>query len=210
MSIKDVVGMRLLGARIIVFDSATSHEVASHCKHLCGYINKPPHSTARKGFLKIVTTRVRSDAHVLAMFGFTLAKRLLLWLIALRIILCSPFLDTQLVLRSSIEAECISDNDSISTALKKYPDPVAALVSLQPEAAVELAQPRLLRVLGEQKPQWMTEGDKLRLRRRGRRFMDITDHQRFYEQQVDASWAGNARESEPAKIALEIYSQKAL
>jgi hypothetical protein len=133
------------------------------------------------------------------MFGFTLVKRLLFLLVALRIVLCSPFLDTQVVLRSSTEAECIADNDSISTALKKYPDPVAALVSLQPEAAVELAQPRLLRVLGEQKPQWMTEGDKLRLRRRGRRFMDITDHQRFYEQQVDASWAGNARESEPAK-----------
>jgi bacterial leucyl aminopeptidase len=133
------------------------------------------------------------------MFGFTLVKRLLFLLVALRIVLCSPFLDTQLVLGSSTETECIADNDAISTALRKYPDPVAALVSLQPDSAVELAQPRLLQVFGEQKPQWMTEGDKLRLRRRGRGFMDITDHQRFYEQQVDASLAGKARESESAK-----------
>ena len=133
------------------------------------------------------------------MFGFTLAKRLLFLLIALRIVLCSPFLETQVVLGSSTEAERIADNDAISTALKKYPDPVAALVSLQPDSTVELAQPRLLQVFGEQKPQWMTEGDKLRLRRRGRKFMDITDHRRFDEQQVDASWAGKARESESAK-----------
>src|SRR5581483_6381622 len=107
------------------------------------------------------------------MFGFTLAKRLLFLLIALRIGLCSPFLDTQVVLGSSTEAVRI-DDDVISTALKKYPDPVAALVSLQPDSTVELAQPRLLQVFGEQKSQWMTEGDKLRLRRRGRRFIDIT------------------------------------
>jgi leucyl aminopeptidase len=133
------------------------------------------------------------------MFGFTFTKRLILLLIALRFILCSPFLDTQVVLRPSTEAELIANNDAISTALKKYPDPVAALVSLQPNSAVELGQPRLLQVFGEQKPQWMTEGDKLRLRSRRRKFMDMTDNQRFYEQQIDASWVGKARKFESAK-----------
>ena len=74
----------------------------------------------------------------------------------------------------------------ILEALKTHPDPVTALLSLQPEIAAELAQKRLLHVFGEEKPQWMTEGDKLRLRRLGKKFADITDHQDFYAtQQVD-------------------------
>src|SRR4051794_7984232 len=60
-------------------------------------------------------------------------------------------------------------DEAILTALKTYSDPVDALISLQPEAAGELAQPRLLHVFGDKKPKWMTEGDKLRLRRAGRK-----------------------------------------
>lgn len=84
---------------------------------------------------------------------------------------------------------------AILAALDAYPDPVDALVFLQPETADELAQPRLLHVVGELEPQWMTEGDKLRLRRKGMKFIDITEHEEFYAQQVD-SMAGQARESE--------------
>ena len=135
------------------------------------------------------------------MFRFTLVERLLFLLIALRIVLCSPLLDTQVVLGPSAEAEGIIDKDSISRALEKYSDPVAALLSIQPDSEVELAQPRLLHVFGEQKPQWMTEGDKLRLRSRRRKFMDMTDNQRFYDQQVDASWAGKARKPESVKLS---------
>ena len=37
----------------------------------------------------------------------------------------------------------------------------------------------------------MTEGDKLRLRQRGKKFMDITEHQDFYAEQAMASFAGD-------------------
>jgi leucyl aminopeptidase len=37
----------------------------------------------------------------------------------------------------------------------------------------------------------MTEGDKLRLRRQGKKFVDITDHEEFYAKQVD-TLAGKA------------------
>jgi hypothetical protein len=128
------------------------------------------------------------------MFGFAFDNRLLFLLIDLRIVLCFPSLDTQAVFTPFRVAEHIAD-DAIFAALKEHSDPVAALLSLQPDFAAELGQPRLLHVFGEQKPEWMTEGDKLRLRRRRRKFIDITDHQTFSEQQVDASWAGKARES---------------
>ncbi|KAN0121918.1 Zn-dependent exopeptidase [Hyaloscypha variabilis] len=87
-------------------------------------------------------------------------------------------------------AEHAVDN-AVLAALKTHSDPVAALLSLQPESAAELAQPRLLHVIGEQAPEWMTEGDKLRLRRQGKKFVDITDHEEFYAQQVD-TLAGKA------------------
>ncbi|KAL7939323.1 hypothetical protein V8C35DRAFT_286322 [Trichoderma chlorosporum] len=75
---------------------------------------------------------------------------------------------------------------AILAALEKHPDPVDAFVSLHPEAAEQLAQPRLLHVLGEPSAQWMTEGDKMRLKREGKKFTDITDHEAFYKEQVHA------------------------
>lgn len=74
---------------------------------------------------------------------------------------------------------------TILAALEKHPDPVDALLSLHPEYAADLAQPRLLHVIGESKAEWMTEGDKLHLRRQGKKFFDITDHEDFYLQQID-------------------------
>lgn len=80
----------------------------------------------------------------------------------------------------------------VTTALKKHTDPVDALLSLRPELATELAEKRLIHIFGDEKPEWMTEGDKMRLRRRGKRFADITDHEDFYaSQQADTS-AGKA------------------
>jgi leucyl aminopeptidase len=141
-----------------------------------------------------LTTSVRTTTNeylrVLTMFGFAFYNRLLFLLLALRFGLCLPSLETQLVLTPPQEAE-YSAEEAIFAALEEHSDPVAAYVSLQPDIESELAQPRLLHVVGEQKPEWMTEGDKLRLRRRGKKFMDITDHHSFYEQQVDA-WAGKA------------------
>lgn len=79
-------------------------------------------------------------------------------------------------------------DDAILAALDAHPDPVDALISLRPELADELAEPRLLHVVGNDTPRWMTEGDKLRLRRKGQKFKDITD----YQEDVGASFAGHA------------------
>lgn len=87
-------------------------------------------------------------------------------------------------------------DDTILAALNTHSDPVDALVSIQPDLAAELAEPRLIHVFGEPKPAWMTEGDKLRLRREHKKFMDITDHQELYTEQV-TSMAGKASEITP-------------
>ncbi|KAI1279001.1 peptidase family M28 [Xylaria sp. FL0933] len=79
-------------------------------------------------------------------------------------------------------------DDAILAALNAHDDPVDALVSLRPELADELAEPRLLHVFVHETPQWMTEGDKLRLRRQGRKFKDITG----FQEDADVSWAGKA------------------
>jgi leucyl aminopeptidase len=81
---------------------------------------------------------------------------------------------------------------AILAALEKYPDPVDAYVALHPEAAEQLAEPRLLRVFGESSAQWRTEGDKMRLKRQGKQFTDITGHEDFYKEQVN-TLAGKAR-----------------
>ncbi|KAF2669485.1 Zn-dependent exopeptidase [Microthyrium microscopicum] len=128
------------------------------------------------------------------MSDFKTMKYLSILLLLFRVVLSSRLLDTQEVLKSSAAPEKIAndiDTDAISLALKNYADPVDALVSLQPGLEIELQQPRLLQVFGEQKSQWMTEGDKLRLHRLGKQFMDLTDHQEFYEQNVD-TLAGKA------------------
>lgn len=84
---------------------------------------------------------------------------------------------------------------AILAALEKYPDPVDAFIALHPEAAEQLAEPRLLRLFGESSAQWMTEGDKMRLKRQGKQFTDITGHEDFYKEQVN-TLAGKARKFE--------------
>lgn len=70
--------------------------------------------------------------------------------------------------------------EAIHAAIETYPDPVDALIALHPEAAPGLSAPKLIQVVGEEAA-WMTEGDKLRLRRSGKKFMDITDYHELYE-----------------------------
>ena len=82
-------------------------------------------------------------------------------------------------------------DDAILAALNAHDDPVDALISLQPESAAELFEARLIHVFGEPKPEWMKEADKLRLRRQGKKFMDITNHQDLYAEPMH-SWAGEA------------------
>lgn len=91
---------------------------------------------------------------------------------------------------SDIPREHVVD-ESILAALAAHPDPVDAMISLQPEMVAQLAESRLIHVLGEKKPRWMKEGDKLRLRRDRKKFIDITDHQEMYADGV-ISWDGKA------------------
>lgn len=95
---------------------------------------------------------------------------------------------------------------AIIAALKKHSDPVDAYVSLHPEVADHLAQPRLLRVSGEREAKWMTEGDKLRLKRKGKKFTDITDHEDFYKQNVN-TLSGKACEfdMEPRMYGVVVF-----
>lgn len=87
-------------------------------------------------------------------------------------------------------------DDTITAALAAYPDPVDAMISLQPEMAAQLAESRLIHVLGEDKPRWMKEGDKLRLRQNRKKFMDITDYQEHYADGIIA-WEGKASTHQP-------------
>lgn len=95
----------------------------------------------------------------------------------------------------NVHGEHVVD-DAIWAALKANVDPVDALISLQPELAAQLAEPRLIVVAGQPEPEWMTEGDKLRLRREKKKFRDITDHQDLYKDSV-TSWAGKASKCNP-------------
>lgn len=83
---------------------------------------------------------------------------------------------------------------AILAALRLHPDPVDAFLAIHPESVDELARPKLLRVAGETEPEWMTEGDKMRLRRSGKKFVDVTDHHDFYESHV------NVFGNEPRKL----------
>ncbi|KAI0121707.1 hypothetical protein BJ170DRAFT_133642 [Xylariales sp. AK1849] len=109
--------------------------------------------------------------------------------------LSSPASDSQAVLAPSPDAPKVPTehvvDQSILAALERHSDPVDALLFLQPELADKLAEPRLLHVFGEREPAWMTIGDKMRLRRTGKKFMDVTDYQDVSEQQVE-TFAGKA------------------
>ncbi|ORY22232.1 peptidase [Naematelia encephala] len=63
---------------------------------------------------------------------------------------------------------------TILEALSTYNDPVQAMVALHPSSADMLAEPRLLEVMDGSEVRWMTEGDKLRLRREDIDFIDWT------------------------------------
>ena len=86
--------------------------------------------------------------------------------------------DSQQVLAPPTNPTAV-DGVSIEEVLDLHDDPVDAYLSIFPDAVNELREPRLLRVAGKE-AEWMTEGDKMRLRRKHLHFMDITDHADFY------------------------------
>lgn len=78
-------------------------------------------------------------------------------------------------------------DERILAALAAHDDPVDALLAVKPELAEAMEEKRYLRLMpadGDNEDarqalwegMWMTEGDKLRLRRAGRGFMDLTEH----------------------------------
>jgi len=98
-------------------------------------------------------------------------------------------------------------DSSVHAALEKHSDPVDALVSLQPEMAAKMAEARLIHVFGEKKAEWMTEGDKLRLRRKGRKFRDITDFQELYDSVDTQSGKANLPEISHQRLVRPLFSK---
>ena len=84
--------------------------------------------------------------------------------------------------------------DAIAAALKKHDDPVEAMLFLDPSLAAQVNEPRLLHVHGDKEAKWLTEGDKMRLRRQGRKFIDITGYDEYYND-VESLFAGDPRKS---------------
>ncbi|KAF8837815.1 Zn-dependent exopeptidase [Paxillus ammoniavirescens] len=62
-------------------------------------------------------------------------------------------------------------------------DPVKVMRLVDPAYAAELDEPRLLQVFGREAV-WMTEGDKLRLRKQGLSFMDLTGREDHFAAKV--------------------------
>ncbi|WWC59805.1 uncharacterized protein I303_102367 [Kwoniella dejecticola CBS 10117] len=122
----------------------------------------------------------------------------LLALPALSLIFASPLIESQisdqLPLNNLLSATVSKQHEvhsSILSALERYDDPVDALLSLKPELEGMMAERRLIRVFGEGPSEgiWMTEGDKLRLRRDGKKFMDLTESQELLESSLIAEKA---------------------
>ncbi|KAM3530968.1 hypothetical protein MY4038_004640 [Beauveria bassiana] len=99
--------------------------------------------------------------------------------------------DSQVVFSHNADAQH-KVNPAILTALREHKDPVDAYIALYPEEAEKLAEKRLLRIAGAKEPQWMTEGDKMRLRRKGRKFADVTDYEEFYKKNALSAQSGKA------------------
>ncbi|KAF6832150.1 peptidase family m28 [Colletotrichum musicola] len=93
---------------------------------------------------------------------------------------------------ATVPARVHKADDAVLAALKAHPDPVDALIALQPEKADKMAERRLIHVFGEKEAEWMTEGDKLRLRRKGKKFRDVTKHQGLYEGSSVGAFSGKA------------------
>ncbi|WVF69440.1 hypothetical protein IAT40_004217 [Kwoniella sp. CBS 6097] len=99
----------------------------------------------------------------------------------------SPLIDSnpnspQLPLSSLLSTSAALHHEvspSVQLAIDAFTDPVDALLSLKPELEEMMAEKRLIWVFedGPKEGLWMTEGDKLRLRKKGKKFMDLTDSQ---------------------------------
>ncbi|WWD00961.1 hypothetical protein V866_007899 [Kwoniella sp. B9012] len=122
----------------------------------------------------------------------------LLALPALTLVTSSPLIEStdsaQLPLNNLLSSSASTQHEvhpSILSALEQHDDPVDALLYLKPELEDMMSQRRLLRIFGQgpREGVWMTEGDKLRLRREGKKFMDLTESQDLSESRLMAGKA---------------------
>ena len=175
---------------------ATQAPVSSLSAAIAGLPELPlsPRASTVGSYLTYQLRRVAAS-YTYNMLGSAGAKVLLL--LSAQLSIASAARGSQAVLQPSHEQPFTQKQHKVSAsiveALETHQNPVDALLSLHPELAGQLAEPRLLHVAGEKEPQWMTEGDKMRLRRQNKKFMDITDHHEFYAQQVESSTSGKPR-----------------
>ncbi|EPQ50990.1 Zn-dependent exopeptidase [Gloeophyllum trabeum ATCC 11539] len=88
--------------------------------------------------------------------------------------------DPQVVLdnAASVILDSILVDQLVQQLSLSHDDPVVLYRAVDPAGAADLDEPRLLQIAGDgNPPTWMTEGDKLRLRRAGLKFVDLTETQ---------------------------------
>lgn len=88
----------------------------------------------------------------------------------------------ELVVAGPAAQTVLSNEDriaTIETLLAIHDDPVhvTRLLYSGDASGSGLDEPRLLQIMGTDEKQWLTEGDKLRLRKNGVGFIDLTDFQ---------------------------------
>jgi bacterial leucyl aminopeptidase len=81
----------------------------------------------------------------------------------------------------------LASNDEAKTLelLALHDDPVDVMIAMNPASAETLGEPRLLDLLNAQAPRWLTEGDKLRLKRKGLDFIDLTGRSFLTSSEMD-------------------------
>lgn len=89
---------------------------------------------------------------------------------------------SELVLVGLCAQTILSSQDRIATieaflALDNDPVEVTRLLHTGDASDFELDEPRLIQIMGRREKEWLTEGDKLRLRKDRIGFIDLTDFQ---------------------------------
>ncbi|KAF9234736.1 Zn-dependent exopeptidase [Melanogaster broomeanus] len=102
-----------------------------------------------------------------------------------------PFVSAS-IFRSPNSQQALQVNPQISEELIDHllaihdDDPVKVMRLVDPANAADLDEPRLLQVFGKEAV-WMTEGDKLRLRKQGLSFMDLTGREHLFGAKVSSA-----------------------
>jgi hypothetical protein len=124
---------------------------------------------------------------------FSLALIALVSAVGVPAIALRPAQDTFVTPTSSNFADTSSgfvDLERIQAILAQQTDPVEAMLLIDPSMAKELAEQRLLQLFNGKdaggEPKWMTEGDKMGLRRQGIDWIDLTGRDSLVSPDFDA------------------------